>query len=153
MALADGCKTAVIIGGNIGDNNMDQRSQGFREAFEAGGGNVLDEAAAPTLPSADKAEDMLSANKDADCLYAMVGDYIPGSLSAIDKLGLKGDIKVTCPASTRPPPSISRTAPSGPATTASCWLPDSSDPSDKLSRRASYPRRGREGAAPSDTSL
>ncbi len=95
MALADGCKTAVIIGGNIGDNNMDQRSQGFREAFEAGGGTVLDEARctdASECPT--KAEDMLSANKDADCLYAMVGDYIPGSLSAIDKLGLKGDIKV-----------------------------------------------------------
>jgi len=95
MALADGCKTAVIIGGNIGDNNMDQRSQGFREAFEAGGGTVLDEARctdASECPT--KAEDMLSANKDADCLYAMVGDYIPGSLSAIDKLGLQGDIKV-----------------------------------------------------------
>jgi hypothetical protein len=44
MALADGCKTAVIIGGNIGDNNMDQRSDGFREAFEAGGGTILAEA-------------------------------------------------------------------------------------------------------------
>jgi ABC-type sugar transport system substrate-binding protein len=95
MALADGCKTAVIIGGNIGDNNMDQRSQGFREAFEAGGGKVLHEARctdASECPT--KAEDMLSAYKDVDCLYAMVGDYIPGSLSAIDKLGLKGKIKV-----------------------------------------------------------
>jgi len=95
MALADGCKTAVIIGGNIGDNNMDQRSQGFREAFEAGGGKVLSEARctdASECPT--KAEDMLSAYKDVDCLYAMVGDYIPGSLSAIDKLGLKGKIKV-----------------------------------------------------------
>lgn len=95
MALADGCKTAVIIGGNIGDNNMDQRSQGFREAFTAGGGTVLDEARctdASECPT--KAEDMLSAHRDADCLYAMVGDYIPGSLSAIDKLGLSGNIKV-----------------------------------------------------------
>jgi ABC-type sugar transport system substrate-binding protein len=95
MALADGCKTAVIIGGNIGDNNMDQRSEGFREAFEAGGGTILAEARctdASECPA--KAEDMLSANKDADCLYAMVGDYIPGSISAIDKLGLKSDINV-----------------------------------------------------------
>jgi ABC-type sugar transport system substrate-binding protein len=95
MALADGCKTAVIIGGNIGDNNMDQRSDGFREAFEAGGGTILSEARctdASECPT--KAEDMLSANKDADCLYAMVGDYIPGSISAIEKLNLKGSIKV-----------------------------------------------------------
>jgi ribose transport system substrate-binding protein len=95
MALADGCKTAVLIGGNIGDNNMDQRSEGFREAFEAGGGTILDEQRCTDASEAPtKAEDMLSAHSDADCLYAMVGDYIPGSITAIDKLGLKGDIKV-----------------------------------------------------------
>lgn len=95
MALADGCTTAVIIGGNIGDNNMDQRAQGFTEAFEAGGGTVLTEARctdASECPT--KAEDMLSAYKDAECLYAMVGDYIPGSLTAIDNLGLSDSIKV-----------------------------------------------------------
>ena len=95
MALDDGCTTAVIIGGNIGDNNMDQRSEGFREAFEAGGGTILSEARctdASECPT--KAEDMLSAYSDADCLYAMVGDYIPGSISAIDKLGLSGSINV-----------------------------------------------------------
>ena len=95
MALDDGCTTAVIIGGNIGDNNMDQRSEGFREAFEAGGGTILSEARctdASECPT--KAEDMLSANSDVDCLYAMVGDYIPGSVSAIDNLGLTGNINV-----------------------------------------------------------
>ncbi len=95
MAYNDGCRTAVIIGGNIGDNNMDQRSQGFTEQFEAMGGKVLAEARctdASECPA--KAEDMLSANKDADCIYAMVGDYIPGSLSAIENLKLSGKIKV-----------------------------------------------------------
>ncbi len=95
MAIDDGCTTAVIIGGNIGDNNMDQRSEGFRQAFEAGGGTILSEARctdASECPT--KAEDMLSAYKEAECLYAMVGDYIPGSLSAIDKLGLTGGINV-----------------------------------------------------------
>jgi ribose transport system substrate-binding protein len=85
MAYNDGCRTAVIIGGNIGDNNMDQRSQGFTEQFEAMGGKVLAQARctdASECPT--KAEDMLSANMDADCIYAMVGDYIPGSLSAIE---------------------------------------------------------------------
>ena len=95
MALDDGCMTAVIIGGNIGDNNMDQRSDGFREAFEAGGGTILSEARctdASECPT--KAQDMLSAYGEADCLYAMVGDYIPGSISAIDTLGLTGSINV-----------------------------------------------------------
>jgi ABC-type sugar transport system substrate-binding protein len=95
MALADGCKTAVIIGGNIGDNNMDQRSQGFTEAFTAGGGTVLQEARctdASECPT--KAEDLLSAYKEADCIYAMVGDYIPGTVSAVEKLGLKGNINI-----------------------------------------------------------
>jgi ribose transport system substrate-binding protein len=95
MAIADGCKTAVIIGGNIGDNNMDQRSEGFRKQFEAMGGKVLSEARCTDASEcASKAADMLSAYKDADCLYAMVGDYIPGSLSAIENLGLEGSIKV-----------------------------------------------------------
>jgi len=94
-ALDDGMKTAVIIGGNIGDNNMDQRTQGFKDVFEKGGGKVLFEARC-TDPSetATKAEDMLAANKDVDCLYALVGDYVPGSLSAMDKLGLTGKINV-----------------------------------------------------------
>lgn len=94
-ALRDGCKTAVLIGGNIGDNNMDQRSQGFTDAFVAGGGTVLSEARCTDASEAPtKAEDMLSANMDADCLYAMVGDYIPGSISAIENLGLSDSIKV-----------------------------------------------------------
>ncbi|MDR0817414.1 MAG: substrate-binding domain-containing protein [Clostridiales Family XIII bacterium] len=93
-ALDNGCKTALIIGGNIGDNNMDQRIQGFKEVFEAAGGKVVAEARCTDASEAPaKAEDMLSANKDADCLYALVGDYIPGSIGAIDNLGLK-DLKV-----------------------------------------------------------
>jgi ABC-type sugar transport system substrate-binding protein len=93
-ALDNGCKSALIIGGNIGDNNMDQRIQGFKEVFEAAGGKVLAEARCTDASEAPaKAEDMLSANKDADCLYALVGDYIPGSIGAIDNLGLT-DLKV-----------------------------------------------------------
>jgi hypothetical protein len=37
---------------------------------------------------------MLSAYKETDCLYAMVGDYVPGALTAIDKLGLTGSIGI-----------------------------------------------------------
>jgi ABC-type sugar transport system substrate-binding protein len=94
-ALDNGCKKALVIGGNIGDNNMEQRIQGFKEVFEAGGGTYVAEARctdASECPT--KAEDMLSANKDADCLYALVGDYIPGSIGAIDNLKLQDSIKV-----------------------------------------------------------
>ncbi len=95
MAIEDGCKTAVIIGGNIGDNQMDQSSQGFTEYFEANGGTVLSEARCTDASEcATKAEDMLSAYKDTDCLYAMVGDYVPGAITAIDKLGLTGSISI-----------------------------------------------------------
>ena len=94
MAYDNGCRTAVMIGGNIGDNNMDQRSQGFTQKFEELGGKVLadarctDNSECPT-----KAADMLSANKEADAIYCFVGDYIEGSLTAIDNLGLT-DIQV-----------------------------------------------------------
>jgi ABC-type sugar transport system substrate-binding protein len=95
LALADNMKTAVIIGGNIGDNTQDLRSKGFTEAFTAGGGKVLAEARctdASECPT--KAADMLSAHKDAQCFYAMVGDYIPGSLTAIKNAGLEGKINI-----------------------------------------------------------
>ena len=95
MAIAAGCTKAVVIGGNIGDNNMDQRSQGFSDEFKAKGGTVLAEARCTDASEcATKAEDMLSAHKDADCLYAMVGDYIAGSLSAIDNLGMTEQMKI-----------------------------------------------------------
>ncbi len=95
IAIADGCTTAVVIGGNIGDNTQDLRLQGFTEEFTAKGGTVLanarctDASEAPT-----KAEDMLSANKDAQCLYAMVGDYVPGAVSALDSLGLTDNVNI-----------------------------------------------------------
>ena len=95
MAYGNGCRKAVMIGGNIGDNNMDQRSQGFTEKFTALGGEVLAEArCTDNSECATKALDMLSANKDADCIYCFVGDYIEGSLTAIGNLNMTGNIQV-----------------------------------------------------------
>lgn len=95
QAIKDGCKTALLIGGNIGDNNMDQRVKGFTDEFTAKGGKVIAEArCTDPSESATKAEDMISAHKDASCVYALVGDYVPGPVSAIDKLGLTGKMKV-----------------------------------------------------------
>ena len=90
-ALADGAKTACIIGGNIGDLNMDNRSKGFTEAFEKGGGKILaEERCTDNSETQAKASSMLSANKDVDAIYIMVGDYVEGTFTAIDTLGITG---------------------------------------------------------------
>jgi ABC-type sugar transport system substrate-binding protein len=89
-AAADGHKTAVLIGGNIGDIHFEQRIAGFTQSFVTeGGGKILDTARC-TSPAEcqEKANALLSANRDTDCLYAMVGDYTPGSVNALDILGL-----------------------------------------------------------------
>jgi len=94
-AYDNGERTAVIIGGNVGDNNMDQRIEGFTKRFESLGGTVLAEArCTDNSECLTKASDMLSAHRDVDCLYALVGDYVQGSLDAIDNLGLTDSINV-----------------------------------------------------------
>ena len=96
-AYADGCRTAVMIGGNVGDSDIDKRMNGFTDKFEELGGKVLanarctDNSECPT-----KAEDMLSAHMDVDCIYATVGDYVAGSMSAIDNLGLDTKVYLSC---------------------------------------------------------
>ena len=98
MAFDNGCRKACMIGGNIGDNNMDQRSRGFTEKFTELGGQVLFEArCTDNSECPSKATDMLSGNKDADCVYCFVGDYIEGTLTAIDNLGLENvQVYVSC---------------------------------------------------------
>ena len=98
MAYDNGCRKACMIGGNIGDNNMDQRSAGFTKRFTELGGEVLFEArCTDNSECPTKATDMLSANKEADCVYCFVGDYIEGTLTAIDNLGLENvQVYVSC---------------------------------------------------------
>jgi ABC-type sugar transport system substrate-binding protein len=95
IAAQDGHKTAVLIGGNVGDIHFEQRIEGFTKAFvEEGGGKILSIARCSSpAEGQEKANALLSANRGADCLYAMVGDYVPGSVNALDTLGLK-DIAV-----------------------------------------------------------
>ncbi|MGM9606954.1 MAG: sugar ABC transporter substrate-binding protein [Oscillospiraceae bacterium] len=96
-AAEDGHKTAVLLGGNVGDAHFEMRIAGFTKAFvEEGGGKILEEARC-TSPAEgqEKANAMLSANKTADCLYAMVGDYVPGAVNAMETLGISMPIYVT----------------------------------------------------------
>jgi ABC-type sugar transport system substrate-binding protein len=88
-AIADGHKTACLIGGNIGDPNMDSRSGGFKEAFEAGGGTIVaEERCNDNSECLTKAPSMFSANRDVNCVYIMVSDYIEGTMTALDTLGI-----------------------------------------------------------------
>ena len=42
-----------------------------------------------------EANALLSANRDADCLYAMVSDYCPGSINAMDNLDINIPVYVS----------------------------------------------------------
>ncbi|MCD8375334.1 MAG: substrate-binding domain-containing protein, partial [Oscillospiraceae bacterium] len=45
LAIEDGMTTAVLIGGNVGDEHFDTRVEGFTQAFVTeGGGTILNEA-------------------------------------------------------------------------------------------------------------
>lgn len=97
QALADGCKKAVLIGGAVGQSFFDQRVKGFTDAFTAGGGTVLGVARCTDPSEAPvKGEDLLSANRDADCVYGMASDFIDGgTYTALANLGLQ-NVKVYC---------------------------------------------------------
>lgn len=96
-AAEDGHKTAVLLGGNVGDAHFEMRIAGFTQAFVTEGGGTILEEARCTSPAEgqEKANAMLSANKTADCLYAMVGDYVPGAVNAMETLGISMPIYVT----------------------------------------------------------
>ena len=99
LAIADGHKTSVLIGGNLGDPAIDNRVAGWTQAFVTeGGGEILDIARCAGPPeSQEKAGAMLSANRDADCMYVLVGDFFPGAYNAMGALGISAsDMIVYC---------------------------------------------------------
>lgn len=96
-AARDGHKKAILVGGNIGDNHMEQRIEGFTQSFVVeGGGEILGSARCSSPAECqEKANALLSANRDADCLYAMVSDYCPGSINAMDNLDINIPVYVS----------------------------------------------------------
>jgi ribose transport system substrate-binding protein len=97
QAVENGMKTAVLLGGNVGDNNFELRIEGFTDSFvREGGGQILNTArCANPSEGQEKANAMLSATPDTDMIYAMVGDYVPGAVSAMKTLNLDLPIYVT----------------------------------------------------------
>ena len=88
-AAEAGYKTAVIIGGNLGDPNNDDRVAGFTDAFESAGGKVLDSARCTSPAEAlEKANALLSANRDVEVIYCITSDYAPGTITALESLEL-----------------------------------------------------------------
>ncbi|MGI6333365.1 MAG: sugar ABC transporter substrate-binding protein [Saccharofermentanales bacterium] len=81
---AEKYKTALIIGGAVGDIVHDARFAGFRQAFEKAGGTILGEAhcSDPSEATA-KGEDLLAAHPEAECIYALTGDFATGMITAL----------------------------------------------------------------------
>ena len=89
-AASMGYQRALIIGGAVGDAAHDGRVEGFTDGFEAGGGSVIGVARCSSPAEAvTKADDLLSAYTDADCIYGCHGDYISGSFTAMANRGVQ----------------------------------------------------------------
>lgn len=84
-AASLGLEKALIITGKMADPTHSARTNGFKEAFEAGGGTVLNIAwdANNLADATSKANDLLTAHPDADCVYASNGDYGSGTMQAL----------------------------------------------------------------------
>ena len=89
LALADGCKTAVISAGASGDYAHGRRIIGFTETFEAGGGEILfvSHSADPS-EAVQKTNDYMTAYGDTDCIYATGEDYITPAADVIKSRGI-----------------------------------------------------------------
>lgn len=96
-AAKHGVKKVVLIGGNVGDDNFELRIEGFTESFvDAGGGQILDSARCSSpAEGQEKANALLSANPDAEAVYVMVGSYLPGTVAAMETLGIDLPIYIT----------------------------------------------------------
>jgi ribose transport system substrate-binding protein len=82
-----GLKKAIVVTGKKTDPTHSARTKGFTEAFEAAGGKVLDVAwdAQNLADATTKANDLMTAHSDVDCIYASNGDYGCGTLQALEK--------------------------------------------------------------------
>lgn len=83
--LDDGIKSALILGGAVGDVVHDARVEGFTEAFEAGGGEILGTARCSDPSDAtSKEDDLISGNADARATYCLTGDYAVAAIAALE---------------------------------------------------------------------
>lgn len=93
-AASTGAKKAVIVTGENSDPTHSARTNGFVEAFEAAGGEVLGIGyGSPNLTdSLPRANDLLTAHPDADFIYGSNGDC---GLAAKEALASHPEVKAT----------------------------------------------------------
>lgn len=86
-AAEQGCKKAIVVTALNTDPTHIKRVEGFTEAFEAAGGEVIDVGwGEPTVDKAlTRANDLLTAHPDVDCVYATNGDVASATIQALDK--------------------------------------------------------------------
>jgi ribose transport system substrate-binding protein len=96
QALKDDRRIAVILGAEIGDPTHDMRIKGFTDAFEAGGGKVVEvsHVSANAGQHQNMADNMLGAHPDADCFFGSGGDHALGGVNAVVALGKTDEINV-----------------------------------------------------------
>lgn len=86
-AAKEGLKKAILITGKRGDTTHEARVKGFTDSFTKAGGQILDVGwGNSTLADAlQKAEDLITAHPDIDCIYGTGGDFGLGALQALKK--------------------------------------------------------------------
>jgi ribose transport system substrate-binding protein len=78
------CKKAIIVAAEQGDPTHDARIAGFTDIFEKAGGEVL--AVVHCGASEDvaaKADDLITANPEADCVYGSGGTHAMGVINSL----------------------------------------------------------------------
>jgi ribose transport system substrate-binding protein len=86
-AVKIGLKKAIVVTGETTDTTHSARTNGFKKTFEAAGGKVLAEGYG-TVTIADgmaRANDLLTAHPDIDCVYATNGDLGTATIEALKK--------------------------------------------------------------------
>lgn len=86
-ALSQGCSKAIVVTGLTTDTTHSARTNGFAEAFTAGGGTVLAEGYGETTiaQAMTRANDLLTAHPDTDFVYATNGNVGSACIEALAK--------------------------------------------------------------------
>ncbi len=87
-ALSQGYKSCIVSTAGVGDPSDTPRLEAFQEAFEAGGGQILDILYADSSDGAQQQiEDSLVANPNPDFIYGTGSDYGIGAVGALSNAG------------------------------------------------------------------
>lgn len=87
-ALEQGYKTCIVTSSSIGDASDSPRLEAFKETFEAGGGEIVEELHSDNGDIAHgQIEDALIANPDIDFIYGVGSDYGIAACGVLENQG------------------------------------------------------------------